>query len=288
MSSDCKLSVEAGRTPPSTWVSGSHDELRLWPGRTVQGSRLRRLSLTIGGKLAPPTARTPVSQKFANAIKRSPARPPSFCPTPLLHAMETGLLRRPVIDLLSGRSQCLFALNTAARRHESSYRRTKHRLNVKPDSSFLLSNNSHQQDHIVFNPPSSAPSVQHTPLIFLPKEDKRRQLFAATAARTPAPTRLPPVIQKFKPVGVRHHLTEKDIEEIRKLRSSDPFQWSAAKLARKFNCSMFFVKMCCEAPEEKKELERQKLEALRARWGPKRRRAREDMLKRKELALRDE
>lgn len=204
-----------------------------------------------------------------------------------VQAMEPALLRRPVLDLFSARSQCLFCLTTVSRRHESSYRRTKQRLNVKPDSSFLLSRSSPQQDHIIFNPPSSAPSVLHTPLIFLPKEDKRKQILAPTAARTTnAP--LPPVIAKFKPMGVRHHLTEADITEIQRLRTSDPFQWSAAKLARKFNCSMFFVKMCCEAPEEKKELERQKLEALRSRWGGRKTRAREDMLKRKELALRDE
>lgn len=51
---------------------------------------------------------------------------------------------------------------------------------------------------------------------------------------------------------------------------------------------MFFVKMCCEASKERKEYERKRLEALRARWGPKRTRAREDMLRRKELALKAE
>lgn len=203
--------------------------------------------------------------------------------------METTLLRRPALSLFSSSSQCFFCLTAASRRHESSYRRTKQRLNVKPDSTFLPSKSSPQQDHIVFNPPSSVPSVLHTPLLFLPKEDKRRQLLASTATR-PAmtTTRLPPVIQKFKPVGIKHHLTDADIEEIRRLRTADPYQWNVTKLARKFNCSTFFVKMCCEAPEEKKELERQKFEAIMARWGPKRTRAREDMLKRKEIALRDE
>jgi hypothetical protein len=200
--------------------------------------------------------------------------------------MEARLIRRPAIDLLSRKSQCLLPFATAARRYESSYRRTKSRLNVKPDSSFLLSNNSPKHDHIIFNPPSSAPSVLHTPLKFLPKEDKRRQLLAATAGRTAASPRLPPIVAK--PKVQNHHLDEAQIAEIQKLRSSDPLKWSAGKLARKFNCSQFFIKICCEATPEKKELERQKLEAQKARWGPRRTMAREDKLKRWDLILRDE
>jgi hypothetical protein len=64
--------------------------------------------------------------------------------------------------------------------------------------------------------------------------------------------------------------------------------WSALKLARKFNCSQFFIRMCCQAPPQKQELERQKLEAQKAKWGPRRTKAREDKLRRWELILRDE
>jgi hypothetical protein len=46
--------------------------------------------------------------------------------------------------------------------------------------------------------------------------------------------------------------------------------------------------MCVQAPQEKKELERQKLETVKARWGPRRTKAREDKAKRWELILRDE
>ena len=200
--------------------------------------------------------------------------------------MEARLIRRPAIDLLCGRTHCIFSLNTTARRHESSYRRTKQRLNVKPDSSFTLSNNSPKHDHIIFNPPSSAPSVLHTPLKFLPKEDKRRQLLEATSRKAPGLTRLPPLISKHK--VPMHHLTDADIAEIQRLRASEPMNWSANKLARKFNCSIFFIQMCCQAPQEKKELERQKLEAKKVQWGPRRTKAREDKLKRWELILKDE
>lgn len=200
--------------------------------------------------------------------------------------MESALLRRPLIDLISSRSQCLFCLTSVGRRNQSSSRRTKNRLNIKPDSSFLLNKDSPNQDHIIFNPPSAAPSVLHTPSIFLPKEDKRKQLLASRAPES-AGTRLPPVIAKFKEMGVKHHLTEAEIAEIHELRSADPFSWTAPKLARKFNCSTFFVRMCCEASAEFKALERQKLEERRAKWGARKTRAYEDRLKRKELALRD-
>jgi hypothetical protein len=200
-------------------------------------------------------------------------------------------VRRPIIELLSGRSQCLLSLNTTTRRHESSYRRTKQRLNVKPDASFVFSNNSPQQDHIIFNPPSSAPSVLHTPLKFLPKEDKRRQLFAPTATRTDSSTRLPPPVRP-KQKYPHHHLSDTDIAEIQRLHSSDPETWTNARLSRKFNCSMLFVTICIKnsggSPTQNGERRRAQAEAVMAKWGPRRRMAREDRLKRKELALRDE
>jgi len=99
---------------------------------------------------------------------------------------------------------------------------------------------------------------------------------------------LPPVIPKFKPLGLKHHLNDADIEEIRRLRTSDPDKWSSFRLAKKFNCSRTFIGMCCEAPEEKKERDRQNMEAIKARWGPRRTMAREDRDKRYEMALRDE
>ena len=200
--------------------------------------------------------------------------------------MRGRFIQRSTVDLLCGRSQCLLSLNTTARRHESSFRRTKQRLNVKPDSSFELSNNSPKHDHIVFNPPSSAPSVLHTPLKFLPKEDKRRQLLEATSRRTPGPTRLPPLVSK--PSLPKHHLTDADIAEIQRLRAADPMKWSQNKLAKKFNCSMHFIVICCQTAPEKKELERSKLQTVKARWGPKRTRAREDRAKRRDLILKDE
>jgi hypothetical protein len=201
--------------------------------------------------------------------------------------MDVRLLRRPVCDLLLGRGHGLLTGTVAARRHESTFQRTKKKLNIKPDSSFLYSDMSPQQDHIIFNPPSSAPSVFHTPLKFIPKDDKRRHL-RGNSVTSSTSTSLPPAVIKPKPNYQRHHLSEEDVAEIKRLRLTDPERWTRIKLARKFNCSSLFVGICCEATEEKKAVERAKVEAVKARWGPKRRMAREDRLKRREAIYRDE
>jgi hypothetical protein len=206
--------------------------------------------------------------------------------------MDARLIRRPAIDLLSGRGQCLLSLNAASRRHQSSYRRTKQHLNIKPDDSFLLSNNSPRQDHIIFNPPSSAPSPLITPFKFLPKEDKRRQLLARTAEKvTPAPARLPPPVTRKRGIP-HHHLSDTDIAEIQRLKREEPEKWNNLKLSRKFNCSAFFISICLSQCGYDDSVTRQavkaKEEAAKARWGPRKRMAREDKQRRMELALRDE
>lgn len=199
--------------------------------------------------------------------------------------MDFRLLKRPARDLLSARPQCLISANTPARRHESSYRRTKQKLNIKPDASFLA-DKEHLRDHIIFNPPSSVASVIHTPLIFIPKDDKRRQLLATTAARLAPPyARLPPPVDpKYRK---RSHLDEAAIAEIIRLRSSDADTWSRNKLAKKFDCSPVFIGQLVQAPKEKRALEWAKLDQAKAKWGPKRTLAREDRQKRAELAKRD-
>ena len=204
--------------------------------------------------------------------------------------MDVRLLRKPVSDLLSGRRHCLLSCNVATRRNESTFQRTKKKLNVKPDSSFVFSRFSPQQDHIIFNPPSSVPSVLHTPLKFLPKDDKRRQLLANGPQLTPgiSNSSLPPPVIKPKPGYQRHHLSEEDVAEMRRLRAIDPENWTRVKLAKKYNCSSIFVRMCCEATKEEIETSKARIEAVKARWGPKRRMAREDRVKRREASYRDE
>ena len=91
-----------------------------------------------------------------------------------------------------------------------------------------------------------------------------------------------------KPYEKKYHLGEKEIEEIRRLRTQDPYKWTRKVLAEKFGCSQFFVGMVGEASGEKKEMEREKIEAIKERWGRRRRYAREDRSKRREMWGRDE
>ncbi len=63
-----------------------------------------------------------------------------------------------------------------ARRQQSTTSRTKKALKIAPHPSFLAAGPaSPTANHVIFNPPSSAPSVYHTPFKFLPKSDPRRQ-----------------------------------------------------------------------------------------------------------------
>lgn len=162
------------------------------------------------------------------------------------------------------------------RRHQSSYRRTKQRLRVKPDASFGSSHQSY--DHIIHNPPSSAPNVYHTPSKFLPVDDVRR---SSNLSSTTTNADDLPGVYKSMPER-KYHLAPSDIEEIRKLRMADPMTWSRNKLAKRFDCSPVFIAMVCQASKEKREIQARILEAVQSRWGPKRRMAREDRQLRKE------
>ncbi|KAL9638982.1 MAG: hypothetical protein Q9164_001216 [Protoblastenia rupestris] len=174
-----------------------------------------------------------------------------------------------------------------ARRHESSARRTTKRLRNKSDPSFRAAiPPENLNDHIVFNPPSSAPSPYHTPPAFLPANDPRRTLLSQSHLHsnpyTDSSRHLPPLARKVQKEK-KYHLTPNDIEEIRKLRTEDPWVWTRKKLAEKFECSQFFIGIVAEAPAKKKDTERAKLDDVKERWGRRRRDAREDRAKRREL-----
>lgn len=182
---------------------------------------------------------------------------------------------------------CARILQPSSRRHESSYRRTRSKLNIKPDASFLPSK-TEQHDHIIYNPPPSMPNVYHTPNIFLPKND-RRKIMSDPETRTTQML----LSQQLAPMKShrekRYHLTEKEVEEMKELRKSDPMQWSVNRLSKKFDCSPIFAMYATEGLAPGKQ-EQQKLvtQIVKSRWGKKRREAREDRELRKERWYRDE
>ncbi|KAK3115665.1 hypothetical protein LTR53_004766 [Teratosphaeriaceae sp. CCFEE 6253] len=200
-------------------------------------------------------------------------------------------LRPSLSAIEGGRFLC-----PACRRHESTYRRTRTALRVKPDPSFLPSR-TETQDHIIFNPPSSAPNVYHTPALFLPSSDPRRKQHTRTppplstpTTATPAPSAVASIVAEKRPLPLsvrpedqkKYHLTPEQVEEIRRLRKEDPRKWTRVRLAEKFECSQFFVSLCCAAPEVKAEQDRQ-LEEIKQRWGRRKTEAREARQERKKL-----
>ncbi|KAF1958114.1 hypothetical protein CC80DRAFT_373204, partial [Byssothecium circinans] len=202
-------------------------------------------------------------------------------------------------------------------RHESTTRRHRKLLALPHAPSFAPST---PQPTLIFNPPSAAPSVYHTPLKFLPNGDKRKQLYtsfltastqaayrtstgsiaqpgtplysrtststsASTAAASSA--HLPPRPSAALPAPVRapyekkYHLTDTDIREMQRLRREDPDTWTRVRLAEKFQCSQFFVGMVAKDGEKAGRVQREHEEA-RGRWGERRRGARVDRGRRRE------
>ncbi|KAK0626833.1 mitochondrial ribosomal protein subunit L20-domain-containing protein, partial [Immersiella caudata] len=188
-------------------------------------------------------------------------------------------------------------------RQKSTASRTKRALNIPPHSSFLSSPADTSDptvatgSHIVFNPPSSAPSVYHTPFKFLPKSDPRRRanltatLFGSSTtikfnpdgdSATAIAERLPVV----RPEGPKtYHLTEADVAEMRRLRYTDPVTNSVTALATRFKCPKLFVVMCCHSPAQHQKEAAARKEAVKNRWGPRKTAAREDRYRRKQMLL---
>ncbi|KAI1360380.1 hypothetical protein F5Y08DRAFT_331621 [Xylaria arbuscula] len=212
--------------------------------------------------------------------------------------METRQALRPLCSSLSSHAttaspsaarSSAFRSIANGRRHQSTTARTKKALKIPPHPDFLTPQSG--QNHIIYNPPAAAPSVYHTPFKFLPKSDPRRQANLSQLVRSSvdlhasrasaSATTLPPVSRA--PHVKKYNVTREQVEEMRQLRADDPVTWSVHKLADKFECSPFFVMMCCKASPEHKEKEKERLEAIKARWGTIRTKARQEREKRKVL-----
>lgn len=73
---------------------------------------------------------------------------------------------------------------------------------------------------------------------------------------------------------------------MRQLRASDPSKWTIDVLAAKYECSTLFVRICAKNVEAG-VAHRVRREAEMERWGQKKRMAREDRRRRKDLWGRD-
>jgi hypothetical protein len=246
--------------------------------------------------------------------------------------MPPTLIRRSLLgfNYFSSPSQRLSkSHNIEFRRGEATYRRHIKKLSIPPAPSFGPQKPTKRpadvppSSHIVFNPPASAAHVYHTPLKFLPQNDRRRQLYTNSSApslynvaanskthHTPSPVSKPgtalhevsrtlptsllprvpdadPMPPPLKPVEEKkYHVTPEQVAEMQKLRRQDPSAWTIDRLAEWYGCSTLFVRICAKNWEAGKA-HAERMEAIRARWGRKRALAREDRRRRKELWGRD-
>lgn len=185
-------------------------------------------------------------------------------------------------------------------RSKATAARTKRALNIPPHPSFLTPDSRLEQDTIVFNPPSSSTSVYHTPFKFLPKTDPRRRanlpsLFEShfgSTSTTATLEQMPNVRlsreTKFHQNPDRAPITKAEVEEMRALRISDPYKWSVRNLSAKFDMPMGFVMACCQAPKEKIDFERRKMELIQKRWSPSKKKAMEERQRKAEMLARGE
>ncbi|KAK0652204.1 mitochondrial ribosomal protein subunit L20-domain-containing protein [Cercophora newfieldiana] len=228
-------------------------------------------------------------------------RPAASCCHHALLLSSTSSLSTP--STASSQLRPLIANGLRGTRQKSTASRTKRALNIAPHPSFLASPADASNpatasgSHIIFNPPSSAPSVYHTPFKFLPKSDPRRRanltasLFASSTtikfnrdgAAAAAIAEKLPLVRPEAPKT--YHLTEADVAEMRRLRAADPLTNSVSALATRFNCPKLFVVMCCHSNAKHQEEMAARKEAIKGRWGPRKTAAREDRQRRKQMLL---
>ncbi|OBZ68684.1 hypothetical protein A0H81_11173 [Grifola frondosa] len=101
----------------------------------------------------------------------------------------------------------------------------------------------------------------------------------------PAAAALPPTLRTDKPEKPR--VSDEDLALIRKLRVEDPFMWTRGALAKRFNCTPWFIGQVTsmKRADRKKALalRAQEHEHFRERWGEKRSMIVEIRRKRKEF-----
>ncbi|EGR45134.1 uncharacterized protein TRIREDRAFT_81779 [Trichoderma reesei QM6a] len=240
---------------------------------------------------------------------RSLLRPASQLVAPLRHLAAAAISSSP------SPSSALLVVPLISTRGHKTTARTKRSLKMAPHDSFLPSRSAAfpAADQIIYNPPASEASPEHTPFIFLPRNDPRRLAIlrlrnnntfsdpssqpSSSSSSSPSSTEaaaaaagdgeLPPEM-RYKRRQPKYNLTKEHIDEMRRLRAEDPLTWSVQRLARKFECSTVFVQMAAPAPEEHLRWLRAKMERKKERWGPIRTAAREDRKRRAEMLYRGE
>jgi hypothetical protein len=85
------------------------------------------------------------------------------------------------------------------------------------------------------------------------------------------------------PLEKKYHLSEAQMNEIRKLRAADPAKWTRSALAKQFGVSSWFIATVSRVPKERKLKLDSQLEERRSKWGEEKRTIMEIRKKRRGL-----
>ncbi|QBM89759.1 ribosomal protein subunit L20 [Metschnikowia aff. pulcherrima] len=158
----------------------------------------------------------------------------------------------------------------------NKYNAVRSKFNIKPVPT----------QGLIYNPPASMPTVKETPRAFLPPNDPRLSVLAEKfKTYTPEELSEMPIIYATKK---DNSLTPETVQEIIALRNEDPEKWSIAKLAAKFNVDAKKVNVITGISRKKQLLVLAQLLGQEKEWTEKRRLAREERRKRKQMWLRNE
>lgn len=159
---------------------------------------------------------------------------------------------------------------------KNRYSATRSKFNVKPVPT----------QGLIYNPPASMPSVTDTPRAFLPPNDPRLKVLADKyKTYTQAELDDMPIIYATRK---DNSLTPDLVREMVTLRLENPDKWTVAALSAKFNVDRKKVNVVTGVCKERQLAVLQELEKQQKKWLEKKRHARDDRWKRKQMWLRSE
>lgn len=141
-----------------------------------------------------------------------------------------------------------------------------------------------QPKGLIHHPPPSAPSsTSEIPDLFLPNDDPRKGL--NLSGEQIDINNAPPL---STPSEKKYHLSPKDVEEIQRLRASEPYTYTKKVLAEKFNVSPFTISLVSDVSKERKQDMDDRLAQIKQGWSKGKAQARLDRKKRQQYWYRDE
>jgi len=82
---------------------------------------------------------------------------------------------------------------------------------------------------------------------------------------------LPPPLHGSVPPEKKYHLSEAQINDIRRLRAADPIANTRSKLAKQFNTTSWFISSVSKITKERKQKLDEEIEKQRGGWGERKR-----------------